>query len=383
MAQLQEVVQLICCHQTVTKEVVSVAHECYDIADQTTLLCSSVQDKSIQNMIDTTQTISTEMRSIGDDNGNDQDIKKKLLDGKIFQKIKEMMDQSKTKQVLQFLEDINNDSKVLQEKAITMQQSIQRGIDNLPSSMKEQYGKDMVDDTMLDKAIHKSRNTAEGQGADRSIMTNDGNDGVDISSLVGQEENEMLQLLNIDDDVQELETTCQRGIMGDDDDDNNSGRKRLIDLDVFKNLLNGSIIYEKVQQKGTKCRSIVQQMRTLSGTITSLMQAFFSGGCCVQTMAILSNIGNLFRVRNIIQIFQKAIQTIQQMIRTLTQVIQKTFQHLQKVISELGAAKQIGQFVTNAVQHTKVGRLTSGVVSKVADSKVGDVCSNIVSNIFK
>ena len=376
MAQLQEVAQLICCHQTVTKELVAVAHECYDIADQTTLLCSSVQDKSIQNMIDTTQTISTEMRSIGDDNGNDQDIKKRLLDGKLFQKIKEMMDQSKTKQVLLFLEDINNDSKVLQEKAVTMQQSIQRGIDNLPSSMKEQYDKDMVDDTMLDKAIHKSR------GTDRGAMTND--DGVDISSLVGQEENEMLQLLNIDNDVQELETTCQRGIMGDDDDDeNNSGRQRLIDLDVFKNLLNGSIIYDQVQQKGTKCRSIVQQMRTLCGTITSLMQAFFSGGCCVQTMAILSNIGNLFRCRNIIQIFQKAIQTIQQMIRTLTQVIQRTFQHLQKVISELGAAKKIGQFVTSAVQHTKVGRLTSGVVSKVADSKVGDVCTNIVSNIFK
>jgi hypothetical protein len=173
------------------------------------------------------------------------------------------------------------------------------------------------------------------------------------------------------------------GDNNDDDDHNDRGRQRLIDLDIFKNLLNGSLIYDQVQQKGMKCRSIVQQMRTLCQTIVSLMQAFLTGGCCIQTMAIVSNIGNLFRCRNIVRIFSKAIQAAQHMIRTLMNVLQRTFQHLQKVVKEFLAAKQIGQFVTNAVQNTKVGRLTSNVVSNIADSKVGGVCTNMVSSLFK
>jgi hypothetical protein len=389
MVLIQNVVQLVCCHQAVTKELVSVAQECYDIADQTTLVCSTIQNKSIQGMIDTTQSISTEMRSIQGDGNNDDhvDQRKKLLDGKLFQKIQQMLDQSKTKQVLQCLDEINQQTQTIQEKAAAMQQSIQRGIDNLPSSMKEEYDKDVIDDTMLDQAIHKNRNTStingEVQETDRGMTTMMERDGapVDMSTLVGPEECDMLQLLNIDDDVQELETTCQRGIMGDNIDGN--GRPRLVDLDVLKNLLNGSIIYDQVQQKGIKCQSIMQQMRTLCITVTSLMQSFLTGGCCIQTMAVLANIGNLFRCRNIIHILSKAIQAIQHMIQTLVQVIQKTLQHIQKVIQEFIAAKQIGQFVTNAVQKTKVGQLTSNVVSDLADSKVGDMCTNIVSNIFK
>ena len=380
-----------------TKELVSVAQECYDIADQTTLLCSTVQDKSIQCMIDATQTISTEMRSMGDstDGGNDDNNqqKKKLLDGKLFKKIQQMMDQSKTKQVLQLLDEINQQSSTIQEKATVMQQSIQRGINNLPPSLKEEYDTNEVNDTVLERAIHKNRNITEGSEGERGMTTTNERDAVsssnvddNISSLVGPEEYEMLQLLNIDNDVQELETTCQRGIMGDDNDENN-GRTRLVDLDLFKNLLNGSIIYDQVQQKGIKCQSIIQQMRTLFTTITSLMQSFLTGGCCIQTMAVLSNIGNLFRCRNILHILTKAIQAIQQMIQTLASVLQKTLQHIQKVMKEFLAAKQIGQFVTNAVQKTKVGQLTTNVVSQIADSKVGNVvgglCTNIVSNLLK
>ena len=392
MVLIQSVVELVCCHPNVSKELISVAQECYDMADQTTLLCSNVQDKSIQRMIDTTQTISTEMRSTMDGSNNDKndtnndDTNKKLFRGKIIQKIKTLMDQSKTKQVLQFLEDINNDTKTLQEKAVLMQQSIQRGIHQLPSNIQSEYDTVVVDDSTLEQAIHSKRSstttttttTTDENAVQRGMTTNHDTNVVDLSSRVGSEEYDMIQLLNIDDDVQELETTCQRGIMGDHDN-----KRRLVDLDIIKNLLNGSLMYEKIQQKGLKCQSIVQQMRTLCSTVASLMQAFLTGGCCIQTMTILGNIGNLFRCQTILQIFGKAIQAIRQMIQTLMNVLQQTIQHLQKVMTEFVAAQQIGQFVSQAVQHTKVGQLTSSVVSNLADSKVGTVCSNMVTNIFK
>jgi hypothetical protein len=382
MVPIQNVIQLVCGQPNVTKEIQSVAQECYDIADQTTLLCSTVQDRSIQTMIEASQTISTEMRSIGGTEGESDGIRsdddggrKNILDAKIFQKVQQFMDQTKTKQILEFLDNIRNDSKELQSKATLMNQSLQRGIDSLPSNMREEYDKDMLDDTAMDSAIQSNNPEQQQQPGQRGL--NDGTTAVDISTM-GQEEQDMIHLLNIDMDVTDLETSGQRGIMGDDD-----GRKRLIDLDFIKQIVNGSAIYEQAQQKGIKCKTILQQMRTLCSTITNLMQSFIMGGCCTQTMAVLSNIGNLFRCRTIVQLLVKAVQAIQRMIQAMTNLLQKAFQKIQQMVKEFVAAKKIGHFVTNVAQKTKVGQFTTNMVSNLADSKVGNVCSGIVTNIFK
>jgi hypothetical protein len=312
---------IICCHQDATKQLVSVARECYDLAESTTVLCTDAQTKNA-SMISTSHEISSDMRGLTTSDNTS-------MDANIFIKIKDLIEKSKSSHLLSYIDDIGNVATQIHSKAETMSQSLHRGIEGLPSDVKDEY---------------------ETDGTNYSAMENraDGGTARGVENM-GDEERDMVELLNVDTDVTELESECSRS----------TGQGG---LDLFSAGTKGSAIFDQAQNKGKICQKLLHQMGTLCATITRLMKTLIVDNCCVQALAIATSIGSLFRCRNLVQLLIKAATAIKRVIKAIGALISKAWKRIQNFMSEFDAAKKIGRFVSG-VKNSKVGQMATGLVS--------------------
>jgi hypothetical protein len=323
---LKSVLSLACCHQDATQQLVSVARECYDLSESTTQLCNDAQTKNA-SMISTSQEIYTEMRGLKD----------MEIDANIFVKVKNLIENSKSAQLVSYLDEIGNVATQIRNKGETMSQSLHRGIESLPDDIKDAY--DTEDGTNYSAMENQS-------GEDRTLDR-----GMD---QMGQEERDILKLLNVDEDVTDLETTCSRST--------ESGG-----LDLFSASTTGSAIYEKATSKGQVCQSLLKQMHTLCNTIGKLMKTLLFDNCCVQAVAIATSIGNLFRCRNLVRLLIRAAEAIKKLIQAIGKLAAQAWKRIKNFMNEFDAAKKIGRFVSG-VKQFKVGQMAGGLVSSFLKS---------------
>lgn len=324
---LKSILSLACCHQDATQQLVSVARECYDLSESTTQLCTEAQTKNA-SMMSTSQDISTEMRG----------LKELELDANIFVKVKNLLENSKSAHLVSYLDDIGNVATQIHNKGETMSQSLHRGIESLPDDIKDSYADTDGDGT--------SYSPMDGPGGENRTQDR----GLDDNTM-GQEERDMLKLLNIDQDVADLETTCSRST-------GSSGGG----LDLFSASTTGSAIYDQAQTKGQVCQSLLNQMRTLCTTIAKLMKTLLVDNCCVQAVAIATSIGNLFRCRNLVRLLIRAADAIKKLIHAIGKLAKQAWKKIQNFMNEFDAAKKIGRFVSG-VKQSKVGQMATGLVS--------------------
>jgi hypothetical protein len=318
---LKSILSLACCHQDATQQLVSVARECYDLSESTTQLCNDAQTKNA-SMMSTSQDICTEMRGLKDSE----------IDANIFVKVKKLIENSKSAHLVSYLDEIGNAATQIRSKGETMSQSLQRGIESLPDGVKDAY--DSEDTTSYSALDNQS---GENRTLDR---------GVD---QMGAEERDMLKLLNVEQDVTDLETTCSRSTQ--------SGG-----LDLFSASTTGSAIYEQATSKGQVCQSLLNQMHTLCNTIGKLMKTLLVDNCCVQAIAIATSIGNLFRCRNLVRLLIRAADAIKKLIKAIGKLAAQAWKRIQNFMNEFDAAKKIGRFVSD-VKQSKVGKMAGGLVS--------------------
>lgn len=306
---------LICFYRDASRNVVTAARECVEFSDEAGTLCLSAKEKG-ESVVSLSREIQSDLQSFGSINAS------------VFVKIKDLLENKKTTAAVEFAEQIGGLAAQILQKAEGMSESLKRGIDSLPDNVKAEHEAAEATNT-------PSMNGA--RGVDDGTANNSNNNELEI-----------MKLLDVDQDIAELENSCSKSRGG--------------ELTIFSAATMGRAIFEQTTSKGELCKNLLDQLRELCTSVTTLAKSLIVDDCCAQTMAVVSGVPALFRCRSLVYLLAKGAQAAMRLIKAIGDLISEAWQRFLGFLNEFQAAKTLGKFITD-VKNTKVGEMASSLVS--------------------
>jgi len=275
----------------------SAGGDCSRLAGETSKLCERARIKG-----EAVSGLSQDIRDILQGFGE-------KIDASSFLKIKELVEDDKTKETMTLATDMDDMAKDCITKSKEMSAAMSRGVQSLPDPVKTEFE----------------------QETDR-------------------EDSEVSELLDIDKDIKELET-CTKSIRS---------------MNVFDAARSGASACEGLANKGHLCGTIFDKIKDLAGTVARISEALMGGSCCAQIKAIATEAKDMFKCIHPSGLITKAAEAVRRLIKAMITLIKTSWDKFQGFMEEFGAAKRIGRFV-NSISPVKSNSETtaSGFMGKL------------------
>jgi hypothetical protein len=278
--------------------------------------------------------------------GNTLEIKELLasfgtrIDLQTFHKIQELVQQKKARETIAICTEMDDLALQLARHAGDMISSLQKGIDSLPESIRDEL---QEEEEQEEQAKMKSR---AGDGG----TTNGEDDDDDAAALTA--------LLHVDIDIDEM-TTNTRGIEK---------------VNIFTAAQNGRDAYQKVADKETTCRDIFAKISNVGTTIARISKAFAANSgasCCEQLQAISAGVKELFTCLRLSKLVQAAAAALGRLVQAIAQFLTSSWQAFQGFLAEFDAAKRMGRLFQNINPIKKLNNSSAGAVVMNTTATIG------------
>lgn len=273
--------------------------ECRSLAQETVELSDAARNKGA-TAVTCSRDLQETLESFGDDVGPNS-----------FVHIQKLVQDDKAKQTLDVVGQMDGLAQECAGKASAMIDALNRSIESLPDIVKEEL-----------KEEEKSRS-------------------------LGDDETEVTELIDVDRDVEDLET-CTR-----------SARS----MNIFSASTKGRDTFDAVTEKEIKCQTIFGKIKELAAAVYRIASSLAGGNCCEQLKAMAMGAKEIFQCIRLSKLIQQAAAAVRKLIRAIIHFIKLSWGKFKDFIGEFDAAKKIGRFVSNLNPlKTRVGQAASGVV---------------------
>jgi hypothetical protein len=253
------------------------------------------------------------------------------LDPSTFAKFRSLVDDDgRAKKVLDGVGQMDDLALACVSKAKGISESLKRGVDALPAQLKDE--------------VLESENQGNSSSGNQARSLEGGGGG--IPEDADDDERALAQLLDVDENVAEVETST-RGVA---------------DLNLFSVALKGRGVFEGLSSKNAVCAQIFERIQSVAATISRICAAFAGDNCCMQLRAVTAGAGDLVKCIRLSDLIQRAAEAAGKLIRAIVGFFRAVGEKFRGFLDEFDAAKKIGNFVSDH-NPLKLGQSLLGRVS--------------------
>ena len=279
----------------------SAGSDCRRLAGETSELCERARNKG-EAVSGLSQDVRDTLQGFGE-----------KIDASSFLKIKELVEDDKTKETMTLASDMDDMAKECITKSKEMSNAMSQGVESLPDPVKSE-----------------------------------------IEQETDSEDSEIAEILHIDKDIEEVET-CTKSIRS---------------MNLFTAASSGKSAFDSLANKSQLCSTIFDKIKGLAQSVARISEALISGSCCAQIRAIASEARDMFKCIHLSNLIAKAAEAVRRLIRAIINLIKTSWKKFQGFMKEFQAAKRIGRFVNRPNPFKSLAGGATGVM----DSLMSGVC---------